>query len=497
MNPNDILAKNAVNARILVVDDDEGMCYTLTRMAEEEGHEAQSARTLTEGLEMIRSGGFDVVFLDVRLPDGSGIQAIPGIQVIPNPPEIIIVTGYGDKDGAKTALKSGVWDYIEKPARIDALRLSLKRALQYRRQNIRLRDPRSIDRGGIVGSSSKLAMCLALMAHAAQSDASVLICGETGTGKELFARAIHNNSGRADQPFVVVDCASLTRNLTESILFGHAKGAFTGADKASRGLISKADGGTLFLDEVGELPLNIQKNFLRVLQEKRFLPVGAQEELTSNFRLVSATNCDLDAAVEAGRFRQDLLYRLRSIMIELPPLRDRKKDIREIVQSQVETVGHRLKLPPKEIADAFFETLDAYNWPGNVRELINAVDHALAMEPTCPTLYPKHLPEHIRMHAIAGKQNEREDISMDVFSSLATPGDSFLPLKHYRNSAIEKVERWYISMLMPHCDGDIDTACRVSGLKRARLYQLIKKYGQKQENGNSLSRGKKNASWPD
>lgn len=479
MNPTDTLTKNTGKACVLVVDDDEGMCYTLTRMAEEEGHEAQSARTLTEGLEMIRSGRFDVVFLDVRLPDGSGIQAIPSVQTIPNPPEIIIVTGYGDKDGAKTALKSGVWDYIEKPARIDALRLSLKRALQYRRQNINLRDPLFIERGGIVGSSSKLAMCLSLMAHAAQSDASVLICGETGTGKELFARAIHDNSVRTGRPFVVVDCTSLTRNLTESILFGHTKGAFTSADKASQGLIRKADGGTLFLDEVGELPLNIQKNFLRVLQEKRFLPVGAQEELASDFRLVSATNCDLDAEVEAGRFRQDLLYRLRSIMIELPPLRDRKKDIREIVQNQVETVRQRPGLPPREIADAFFETLDAYNWPGNVRELINAVDHALAMEPTCPTLYPKHLPEHIRMHTISGKQNELDEAYRDMFSSIAGPGGDFPPLKDYRRSAIESIEGWYISKLMPHCGGDIDKACDISGLKRARLYQLIKKYGLK------------------
>ena len=477
MNPPDILTQNAAKARILVIDDDEGMCYTLTRMAEEEGHEAHSALTLKVGLEMIRSSSYDVLFLDVRLPDGSGIKAIPNVQAVAHPPEIIIVTGFGDKDGAKTALKSGVWDYIEKPARIDSLRLSLKRALQYRRQSIKLHDPLAVERSGIIGSSSKLAMCLMLMAHAAQSDASVLICGETGTGKELFARAIHQNSVRSDKPFVVVDCASLTRNLTESILFGHTKGAFTGAHRASQGLIRKADGGTLFLDEVGELPLNIQKNFLRVLQEKRFLPVGAHEELSSNFRLVSATNSDLDIAVGGARFRQDLLYRLRSIMIELPPLRDRKKDIKEIVQNQVEAVRQRLRLPPKEISEEFFEALEDYNWPGNVRELINAVDHALAMEPTCPTLYPKHLPEHIRMHKIGGKQHGPEDIFMDMASSGADPEGGLPPLKHFRKSAVEIIERRYISKLMSHCGSDIDKACKLSGLKRARLYQLIKKYG--------------------
>lgn len=478
MNAPDLMTNKTTIPRILIIDDDESMCYTLSRMVEEEGHEAHVALTLNDGLAMIRSGSYDVLFLDVRLPDGSGIQAIPRIQTIASPPEIIIVTGYGDKDGAKIALKSGVWDYIEKPARMDALRLSLKRALQYRRQSKNLRDPLSIDRGGIIGSSSRLAMCLMLMAHAAQSNASVLICGETGTGKELFARAIHNNSIRADQSFVVVDCASLPKNLTESILFGHAKGAFTGADKASQGLIRKADRGTLFLDEVGELPLSIQKRFLRVLQEKRFLPVGSQEEVSSNFRLVSATNNDLDSEVEGARFRQDLLFRLRSIMIELPPLRERKNDIHQIVTAQAATLSHRLGLPQKEISKEFFETLSAYDWPGNVRELINAVEHAFAMEPTCPTLYPKHLPEHIRMQAIGGKPPDSVAACLEMSASVPKPaykGD-FPKLKAYRKSIIERVERRYISELMAHCKGDIDMACIVAGLKKARLYQLLKKY---------------------
>lgn len=455
------------------------MCYTLSRMVEEEGHEAHVALTLKDGLEMIRSGCYDVLFLDVRLPDGSGIQAIPLIQTISCPPEIIIVTGYGDKDGAKTALKSGVWDYIEKPARMDALRLSLKRALQYRRQSKNLHDPLSIDRGGIIGTSSRLAMCLMLTAHAAQCDASVLICGETGTGKELFARAIHNNSIRADQPFVVVDCASLPKNLTESILFGHAKGAFTGAEQASQGLIRKADRGTLFLDEVGELPLSIQKKFLRVLQEKRFLPVGSQEEISSNFRLVSATNSDLDGKVDGGTFRQDLLFRLRSIMIELPPLRERKNDIREIVTAHAATMSDQFGLPQKKISEEFFETLKPYDWPGNVRELINAVEHAFAMEPTCPTLYPKHLPEHIRMQTISGKPHDPVDAPLEMSVSSARPGHQggFPKLKAYRKLIIERVERQYIFELMAHCKGDIDKACIAAGLKKARLYQLLKKYG--------------------
>jgi two-component system NtrC family response regulator len=462
-------------AKILIIDDDEGMAYTLTRMAQEAGHHPRAAANLTTGLPLAVSGDYDVLFLDVRLPDGSGIDVIPEIQASPASPEIIIITAYSDKDGAQTALKSGVWDYIEKPARIDTLKLSLKRALQYRGQKRSLSEPLATDRRGIIGESSTLLMCLTLMAHAAKSEANVLISGETGTGKELFAKAIHSNSGRAEEPFIVVDCASLPQHLAESILFGHLKGAFTGADADRVGLIKEADGGTLFLDEVGELPMTLQKTFLRVLQERRFRPVGSKKEVKSNFRLVSATNRDLMAEVERGQFRKDLLFRLRTFVIDLPALRERPKDIREIANHYVAKFSHRADQKKRSISDEVMNILIQFNWPGNVRELVNTLESAVALEPTCPTLYPKHLPDYIRTHSIT--QESRQPSKTPASKDYPVRLDGNLPtMKAYRRQATEAAEKQYLSELLRRTHDDIDEACRLSGLKRARLYELLKKH---------------------
>ena len=459
--------------RVLIIDDDEGMCYTISRMAREKGYEAAHAQTLQKGLDLAFSRSFDVVFLDVRLPDGDGLSAVPKLQALPGAPEIIIITGYSDKDGAKTALKSGVWDYIEKPARINTLKLSLVRALKYRNQKKSLESPLSVNRCGIIGHSPRLLMCLALVSQAARSRANVLIAGETGTGKELFARAIHSNGPRAQKPFVVVDCAALPQNLAESVLFGHVKGAFTGAEKAASGLIRKAHGGTLFLDEVGELPLGMQKTFLRVLQEKNVLPVGGAEEVKSDFRLVSATNRDLEAEVERGVFRKDLYFRLKGLMIELPPLRRRPKDIRKMVLARVAENGREAGHGLKTVSEAFFTTLNQYRWPGNVRELFNAVDSALSMEPDCPTLYPKHIPEYIRRSALNPDPGAGPD---PAGTSPARDPDPLVSLKAFRQTAIEEAERRYLAHLMEVSRGDVEKACKIAKLKRARLYQLMKKY---------------------
>lgn len=254
-------------AKILIIDDDIGVCKVLSRMAESEGHDVISCLTLKDGLKALRSGGFDVVFLDVMLPDGNGIEMVPKIREIPSSPEIIIITGFGDPDSAEIAIRQGAWDYLEKPLSPQSLTLTLKRAIQYREAYIK--DPIAsfeIKLEGIGGSSPLMKECLNALAQAAKSDASVLLTGETGTGKDFFARVLHNNSSRASNNFVVADCAALPGSLVESLLFGSEKGAFTDAKQSKVGLVEQADGGTLFLDEIGELPFVNQKAFLKDYQ---------------------------------------------------------------------------------------------------------------------------------------------------------------------------------------------------------------------------------------
>jgi len=274
-------------ARILIIDDDKLMCRSLSLVARQKGYEASSTNTLGEGLEKAITELFDVIFLDVNMPDGNGLEFLSKLPKLPSSPEIIIITGFGDPNGAELAIKCGAWDYLEKGASINEITLSLLRALEYREQKrieSSTNDAGLLKRDGIIGNSVRLKECLDLVAQSAICDSNVLITGETGTGKELFAKAVHQNSLRSKKNFVVVDCASLPENLIEGMLFGHEKGAFTNADQAREGLILQANGGTLFLDEIGEMPLSLQKVFLRVLQDHRFRPLGSNRELeTANW----------------------------------------------------------------------------------------------------------------------------------------------------------------------------------------------------------------------
>jgi len=462
-------------AHVLIIDDDEMMCDMLSTMVRQMGHDATSASTLQEGLKVSSSEDFDVVFLDVLMPDGSGLDVLPRIRGAPSSPEVIIITGFGDPDGAELAIKNGAWDYLEKPSSIKTMTLPLVRALQYREEKKARKPPVALNREGIVGNSPPMRVCIDMVAQASNSDANVLITGETGTGKEIIAYAIHNNSPRADKNFVVVDCAALPETLVESMLFGHEKGAFTGADRAQDGLIKQADRGTLFLDEVGELPLSVQSSFLRVLQERRFRPIGGKQEIESDFRLVVATNRDLDRMVKQGQFRKELLFRLRSFTIELPPLREHPEDIKELAQYYIAKICERYGTETKGFSPEFFEALAAYEWPGNVRELVNTMERAIAAARQDPILFPKHLPTHIRIDVVRASINKVT--SAGVSQKGGDESLRALPnLRDFRENAIFEAEQHYLHDLMALTGGNITEACKVSGLSRPRLYALLKKY---------------------
>lgn len=459
-------------ANVLIVDDDEGMCYTLANMVRQAGHDAVSVNTLSDGLQTVFDEAFDTVFLDVQMPDGNGLEALPKIAGAPSKPEVIIITGQGDPDGAELAIQSGAWDYIEKPATINAMILPFLRALQYREGKGSTHSIRAIDRKGIIGESAELRACLNVMAQAGSSDATVLLSGETGTGKELFAAAIHRNSRRKHNAYVIVDCAALPETLVESTLFGHVKGAFTGADSSSEGLIKHADGGTLLLDEMGELPLPVQKKFLRVLQEHTFRPVGSKKEIESDFRLLASTNRDLDRMVKEGLFRKDLLFRLRSLSIVLPPLRERRGDVNDLVMHYTAKLCSRYDMDTKGMSPEFLEALSEYDWPGNVRELVQTVESALAVSGTEPTLHPKHLPDSIRIQlkrsSVRRKYTNEDESFQENMSAAAIPS-----LKDFRSSS----ERRYLQRLLRATHGNPREACRVAGISRSSLYNHLRKHG--------------------
>ena len=459
-------------AHVLIIDDDQMICSTISNVVKQMGHDVTCTFTLQDGLTRALSGDFDVVFLDVRMPDGNGLDALPHIREAQSLPEVIIITGFGDPDGAELAIKSGAWDYIEKPSSAKAMMLTLSRVLQYREEK-KAKKPRAVlNREGIVGENPPMKACLDLVAQAATSEANVFITGETGTGKELLARAIHRNSPRADGNFVVVDCAALPETLVESIIFGHERGAFTGADRAQDGLIKQADRGTLFLDEVGELPLSTQSSFLRALQEHRFRPIGSSQEIESRFRLITATNQDIEAMVERDRFRSDLLFRLRTILIELPPLRKHPEDIKDLAMHHMAKLCGRYGIGIKGFSPEFFDALNSYTWPGNVRELINALESALSAAYHEPTLYPWHLPTHIRIQLKRSLIN-KTTTPTDRPLTHADPQKGDLPtLRGLRN----ELEQRYLQDLISTTGGDIQRACQISGLSRSRLYAILKKH---------------------
>jgi two-component system NtrC family response regulator len=454
--------------RIVVVDDDPQYAGLLKQLLSAADHEVFCCGTLRDGHEAIGSIGPEIVLLDVCLPDGSGLERIQAIKAAPCLPEIIVITASGDEEGAEVAVRAGVWGYWQKGRSLPELVLSVAQAIAYRADRLSRRDWRSLDLGGLLGESPAMVESFEAIAEAATGDVPVLVCGETGTGKERVAKAIHDNSPRADRPFVVVDCASLTDTLVESSLFGHERGAFTGASADRIGLVRQAHGGTLFLDEIGELPLGVQKSFLRVLQERRFRPVGSDREGFSDFRLVAATNRNLQQMVDAGTFREDLYFRVRSMEIGLPPLRARGSDIVRIAEAVSVSACQRLGLPGKTISVQFTNALLGYPWPGNVRELQHAVECAVVTAGKSKSMDAVHLPLQIRIHLA------RASVRPELNGSPARSNRHERPtLAQVRDSASAA----YLTELLDEVHGDIEAACEIADVSRSRLYGLLKTYG--------------------
>ncbi len=458
-------------AKLLIIDDDQGICHVLSRTAQRAGHETVSCGSLSEGRQLLQEQLFDVILLDVYLPDGNGIDFLDDFAAHSCSPEIIVITGLGASSDAERAIHCGAWDYIEKssPRRMAQ---ALEQVLSYREERFAARQQQipALNREGIVGESPRIMACLTTLSDIAPGEANVIITGETGTGKEAVARAVHQNSPRKRAPFVIVDCASLPGTLAESILFGHVRGSFTGASCDRNGLIKEANGGTLFLDEVGELPFSLQSTFLRVLQQKTFRPVGGNMEESSDFRLVAATNRDLDAMAQEGEFRFDLLYRLRGAHLALPPLRERQEDIPLLSIHYVEKCCFKQGIASKTISNGFMDMLKEYSWPGNVRELVNAIDYAVNAAYFEQTLFQAHLPRELRARVLGKRvRPARGDGEVPLPENLPT-------LAEHRRKVLQRAEHHYLEQLMLQAGNDMPAAVNISGLSQSRLYALLKTF---------------------
>jgi len=458
-------------ADVLIVDDDKVICDILAKMMEIIGHDTRYALTGNDGLELAKNGMFDIVFLDVNLPDANGLDLIKTIKSSPSSPEIIIITGDSDPDGAQMAINSGAWNYLEKPFLRQELTLQVSRVLQFRKEKGKVSSPGILKRNGIIGESEEIKSCLDQVSIAAYSDTNVLISGEQGTGKELFAKTIHLNSDRCDNNFVIVDCSAINEAIVESVLFGHEKGAFPGAVNGRTGRIKHADNGTLFLDEISQLPLQIQKSFLQVMENLRYTPMGAGKKKTSNFRVIAATTRDLDELSDQGKFRKDLLSKLKGICIHLPVLRQMNTDKIKIALFYIDLYCKKYKIDTKGVSPEFLDIIGAYEWPGNVRELINAIDKAIASAKNEPTLYSIHLPSSVKAKVI------KKSIARNLKDKKFGPEDYVKGEFPLLKVLMERTEKEYLTALLSYTGRNVKKACKVSGVSKSRMYARLKKYG--------------------
>ena len=446
--------------RILIVDDDADMCETLAAGLRPRGFSVKWETDGERAIADLAETDFDVVVTDLQMPGMSGIQLCE--RIVTNWPEVLVVviTAFGSLDTAVSAIRAGAYDFLTKPFEFEELALVLERAVKVRAMDREIKRLRQHveDRSNyaeLVGESPAIRQLHSMLARIGESSTSVLITGESGTGKELVARALHRQSGRGGD-FVAVNCAAMPETLLESELFGHAKGAFTDAKVTREGMFRRADHGTLFLDEIGDMPVSLQPKLLRAVQERRVRPVGGDREYEFDSRIIAATNKDLESEVEAGRFREDLYFRLNVINIDVPPLRARGNDVLLLAQRFLERLARRLGKEIYGLSNPAAEKLLSYAWPGNVRELENCMERAVTMARHDHILV-EDLPEKIRDYQVA-----------HIISASTDPSD-LVPM--------EEIERRYIRRVMELVGGNKSQAAKVLGFDRKTLYRRLERYG--------------------
>jgi DNA-binding NtrC family response regulator len=389
------------NDSILVIDDEEIMREILETLLTREGYHVRLASNGAEGLELAKTLPFDAAIVDVMMPGMDGVQTLDELKKLDDELPVLMITAFASVENAIAAMKRGAFDYITKPFKNDEVLVVLRNAVERRRlvaENTALRQNLQAQYhrfSGIIGRSSRMKQVFDLIIQAAPSRSTILITGESGTGKELVARAIHTNSARSDRSFVTVNSGNLPPDLLESTLFGHVKGAFTGAVYPKKGLCDMADKGSIFFDEIGNIPLETQAKLLRVMQEREFMRLGGMETIKVDVRIIAATNCDLRQMMEEGRFREDLFYRLHVISVFLPPLRERKEDITPLAQHFLEKYGQENNRPGLELTADALDLMMDYDWPGNVRELENVIERAVVLS-SGPRIDANLIPDHVR-----------------------------------------------------------------------------------------------------
>ena len=442
--------------RLLIADDDRVTRDLLREVFEGEGYEVDAVASGEEALVRVRAHAFDVVLSDIRMVDVDGFRVLHEIRKLGKGSVVILMTGFGTMEGAIQAVRDGAFDYLSKPFKIQELKAVVRRAVEHNRARDQFaagppRQPIPTPKA-LIGKSPQIVEVYKTVARATLSPSYVLIVGESGTGKELVARAIHEYSPRAGKPFVAVNCGALAETLLESELFGHVKGAFTGAMSNKTGLVEEARGGTLFLDEIGDVSPGLQVKLLRVIQEGELKPVGSTETRIADARVIAATHRDLEASVAEGKFREDLYYRLKVVLIRLPPLRERMSDLSDLVEFFLRRFADKIGRPVSHVSDEAMRLLHEYRWPGNVRELEHAIERAITMTRTS-VLYPEDFPPEIRVGA-SGREGAAGD-----------------------TGSLEAVEKSHIRKVLEDTAYNQSRAAEILGIDRKTLYRKAKRYG--------------------